>query len=108
MVTCIGLAEWDWLPCRRRRGPCQKGVWLFDFPGSPCNVYNGFVAAGYVELRGSLPFFAYPVYLECVLGLGGRDNEIFNALGLHIKGHNRHFVIGGDFNVTPEEIMESK
>ena len=36
----------------------KKGYVFFDFPGSPCNVFNGFVAAGYVELHGSLRFFS--------------------------------------------------
>ena len=61
---------------------------------------------GLVEL-GRLPFVAYSTYLECGLGLEGRNCDILTAIGLHIKGHGRHFVIGGDFNLTPQEMRES-
>ena len=78
----------------------RNGFGLFDLPDSPCDVYTGFVAAGLVELFGSLPFMAYSIYLECGLGLEGRNCENLKAIGAHIEGHRLLFVIGGDFNVT--------
>ena len=64
----------------------KVGCGLSSAPGSPCNVFDGFVAAGYLELHGSLPSSACSVYLECGLGLEGRNIEILKSLGLHIMG----------------------
>ena len=71
-------------------------------------MFDGFVAAGYLEIHGSVPFFDHSVYLECGLGLEGRNVTILKALGLHIKGHGRPYVAGGDPNLTPEEMEESE
>jgi hypothetical protein len=83
------------------------GYGLFDLPDVPSDVYTGFVAAGLVELFAGLPFMAYSTYLECGLGLAGRNCEIMKAIGAHIRGHGLLFVIGGDFNVPPQEMSES-
>ena len=73
----------------------KAGYGLFDLPNVPSDVYTGFVAAGLVELFAGLPFMAYSTYLECGLGLAGRNCDIMKAIGAHIRGHGLLFVIGG-------------
>ena len=80
---------------------------LSDFPGTRCNVYEGHVVAGYVELRCRSPFFVYSVYGICGIGMEGRNIDIMQALARYVLGHGRPFGIGGDFNIPPGDMQDS-
>ena len=39
------------------------------------------------------------------VGLTGINLELLHALGLHLKAHGHPYIIGGDFNVPPHELL---
>ena len=69
---------------------------------SPGCLVRGRVTAGVLDSPGLRGISLYSVYLWCKQGLSEANCSILEKVGLHASSRGGQFVIGGDFNVTPQ------
>ncbi len=72
-------------------------------------VIPAWVAAAKVEALGTRPFVAVAAYLHDGEGLSKSNLEVLKGIGNFIsaQGESTPFIIGGDFQTTPQEIAST-
>ena len=75
---------------------------LMEPPGQEAQVVPSRVVSAVVEAPATRPIQVYSAYLTNGEGLSEANVDILRRTGKHATTSGRAFIIGGDFNVSPE------
>ena len=65
------------------------------------------LVAGLVQVPGQQEFVAYSGYFFCGQGMSEANCQILQRLGEHVQVHKKCFILGADFNMGPEVVLET-
>ena len=65
------------------------------------------LVAGLVQVPGQQEFVAYSGYFFCGQGMSEANCQILQRLGEHVQVHKKCFILGADFNMGSEVVLET-